>query len=74
MGLVGMLMRQKHRIDVIDVSVNQLLAQIWRGIDDDPRNPAIPGPLDEQRAAASAVFRIAGIARTPAERGTRNAG
>src|ERR1700730_14988672 len=69
-----MLMRQKHRVDVIDVSVNQLLAQIGRGVDHDPRHSAIPCALGEQRAAAAAVFRIVGVARTPTERGTRNAG
>src|ERR1700682_175921 len=74
MGLIGMLMRQKHRIDVIDIGIDQLFAQIGRGIDHDPRDPAIVSPLDEQRAAAAAVFRIIGIAGAPAERGTRDAG
>src|SRR5882724_4530135 len=73
MGLISMLMRQKHSIDVIDIGINQLLAQIGRGIDHEPRDPAIPGPLDEQRAAAAAVFRIVGIAGSPPERGTRDA-
>ena len=36
MGLVGMLMGQKHRIDVIDLGVDQLLAQIGRGVDQRP--------------------------------------
>ena len=74
MGLVGMLMGQEHRVDVIDVGVDQLLAQIGRGVDHDPRHAVIPCALGEQRAAAAAVFRIVGIARAPTERGTRNAG
>src|SRR3981081_2274122 len=73
-GLVVMLMGQKHRVDVIDVSVNQLLAQIGRGIDHDSRDPVVRCPLGEQRATAAAVFRIVGIACPPTERGTRNAG
>src|SRR6266403_1718561 len=73
-GLVGMLMRQKYRVNVIDLGVDQLLAQIGRGINQDSRNSAIPRALDEQRAAPAAVFRIVGIACTPAKRGTRNAG
>ena len=36
-GLVGVLMGEKHRVDVIDISVDQLLAQVGRGIDHDPR-------------------------------------
>src|SRR5882672_6164238 len=74
MGLISMLMRQKHRIDVIDIGVDQLFAQIGRGIDHHARNPAIPGPLGKQRAAAATVFRIIRIAGAPAERGTRDAG
>ena len=74
MGLVGMLMGQEHRVDVIDIGVDQLLAQVGRGVDHDPRHAAIPGSLDQQRAAAAAVLRIAGIARAPAERRTGNAG
>src|SRR6267142_1638339 len=61
-------------IDVIDTGVDQLFAQVGRGIDHDPRDPAIASPLDEQRATAAAVFRIIGIAGAPAERGTRHAG
>ena len=36
-GLVGMFMRQEHRVDVIDVGGKQLLAQIGRGVDHDAR-------------------------------------
>ncbi len=74
MGLVGVLVGQKHRVDVVDMGVDQLLAQIGRGVDQDPRHAAIGSPLGQQRAAAAAVFRIVGIAGAPAERRTRNAG
>src|SRR5258705_12857895 len=73
-SLVGMLMGQKHCVDVIDVGVDQLLAQIGRGVDHDPRHSAIPAALGEQRAAAAAGFWIVGIARTPTERGAGNPG
>jgi hypothetical protein len=74
MSLVGVLMGQKHRVDVIDIGVDQLLAQIGRSVDHDPRYTIIAGPFREQRAAASAVFRIVGITGSPAERRAGNAG
>ena len=73
-GLVGVLMGQEHRIDVIDIGVDQLLAQIGRGVDHDPRGAVRARALDQQRAAAAAVFRIVGIAGAPAERRARHAG
>jgi len=74
MGLIGVLMRQKHRIDVIDIGVDQLFAQVGRGINHDPRDPAIARPLDKQRATAAAVFSDYWDRRRPSERGTRHAG
>ena len=59
-GLVGMLMGQEHRIDVIDIGVDQLLAQVGRGIDHDPRGAVRARALDQQRAAAAAVFGLLG--------------
>src|SRR6185437_17145445 len=73
-GLIGVFMGQKHRVEVVHMGVNQLLAQIGRGVDQDPRCSAIGSPLDEQRAAAAAVFGVVGIACAPAEGGTRHAG
>ena len=74
MGLIGVLVGQEHRIDVIDMGIDQLLAQIWRGIDHDPRNASIARTLDQQRTATSAVLRIFGVAGAPAQRRPRNAG
>src|ERR1700676_4739302 len=74
MSLVGMLMGQKHRVDVIDIGIDQLLAQTGGGIDHDPRQPAVRTSFDQQRTAAATVFRIVGIALAPAECGTRDAG
>ena len=74
MGLVGMLVGEKHRVDMIDLGIDQLLAQIGRGVDHDPRRALRRRPFDQQRTAAAAVFRIVGIACAPAERGPRHAG
>src|SRR5437868_7308802 len=74
MGLVGMFMGQEYRVDVIDIGVDQLLSQIGRGVDHDPRRALLRRSLDQQRTAAAAVFRIIGIALAPAERRTRDAG
>ena len=73
-GLVGVLMGQEHRVDVIDIGVDQLLAQIGRGVDHDPRGAVGARALDQQRAAAAAIFRVVGIAGAPAERRARHAG
>ena len=75
MGLVGVLMGQKHRVDVIDIGVDQLLAQIGRGIDHDPGDAA----LARSRSASSEqrrrrFFGLVGIAGAPAQRRTRHAG
>ncbi len=46
MGLVGVLMRQEHRVDVVDLAVDQLLAQVGRGVDHDPRGAVLRRALD----------------------------
>ena len=74
MGLVGVFVGQEHRIDVIDIGVDQLLAQVGRGVDHDPRGALARCLLDQQRAAAASVFGVIGIAGTPSERGPRHAG
>ena len=40
-GLVGVLMGEEHRVEMVDIGVDQLLAQIGRGIDQDPRDAVI---------------------------------
>src|SRR3954447_20525980 len=73
-GLVGVLMGQVYRVDVIDICIDQLLAQVGRGIDHDPRGAVRACALDHQRAAAATIFWIVGIASAPAEGRTRYAG
>ncbi len=74
MGLVGMLMREEHRVDVVDIRLDQLFAQIRRRVDHDARG-ALGGSLFRQQGAAQAsVFGVSGIAGAPAERRTRDSG
>ena len=73
-GVVGMLMGVEHAVEPVDVGIEQLLAQIGRGVDQDAgdaRQRIVP--LDQKRAAPAAVFRIVGIAGAPAQRRPRHA-
>ncbi len=72
MGLVGVLMGEKHRIDMIDIGVEQLLAQIGRGIDHHPRHAAFALQLGHQRAAPAPVLWVGRVAGAPAECRTRH--
>src|ERR1700730_2165144 len=58
---------------MIDIGVDQLLAQVGRGVDHDPRRALLRGALDQQRTASAAVLRIVGIAFAPAQRRARHA-
>ena len=73
MGVVGMLVGVENAVEPIDLGVEQLLAQIRRGVDQDPRDAAGIATLDQERRAAAAVFRIVGIAGAPAQRRPRHA-
>src|SRR5215831_947201 len=67
MGVVGMFVRDQNAIEPVDIGVEELLAEIGRGIDQDPRASAfLVAALDQQRAAAPPVFRIFWITSTPA--------
>src|SRR5215212_299474 len=59
---------------MVDMSVDHLLAQVRRGVDQDPCCSAFRCPLDQQRTTAAAVLRIFGVTGPPAERRTRHAG
>ena len=72
-GVVGVLVRVEHRVDPIDVGVEQLLAQIRRGVDQHPGDAGAVAALDQQRGAAAAVLGILRVAVAPAEPGARNA-
>ena len=62
------------RPTVIDLGVDQLFAQVRRGVNHDPRGAVRARTLDQQRAAAAAVFRVVGIASAPAQCRSRYAG
>src|SRR5579871_2420107 len=69
-----MLVGEENRVEVIDLGIDQLLAQVGRGIDQNPRRTAVGCLFDQERAAAPAVFRVVWIAGAPAERRPRHAG
>ena len=73
-GVVGMLMRDQHAVEPIDLRVQELLAQIRRAVDQNAR-PAIGACTrsTNKSAAPPAVFRLVRIARAPAERDARHA-
>ena len=74
MGVVGVLVGVEDAVDPIDLGIEKLLAQIGRGIDQDPGDAAGVMTLDQKRRAAAAVFRIVGIAGAPTQRRPRHAG
>ncbi len=74
MGVVGVLMGVEHAVDPIDAGVEQLLAQVRRGVDQDAGAAAVGGfALDQDGAAPAPVLRVGGVAMAPAEPRTRNA-
>src|SRR5215468_3256315 len=73
-GLVGVLMGEEHRVEVIDLGADELLAQVRRGIDHDTGDAVSRSALRQQRAAEAAVLRVVGIAAAPAECRARYAG
>src|SRR5262249_8992972 len=72
MGVVGVLMGEEYRVKPVHLGVEKLLAQIGRGVDQDPGDAGSVAPFHQERVAA-AVSGIARIAGPPAQRGTRNA-
>src|SRR5260370_39603549 len=61
MKMIGMRMGQQHGVEPGGAGVEQLLAQIGRGIDQERGTAA----FDEERAAAPIVARLGGGARPP---------
>jgi hypothetical protein len=71
-GMIGMLVRVEHAVEPVDFGVEELLAQVGRGVDQNRCSPARAHPFDQERAAPSPVFRIAWIAGAPAKRRARH--
>jgi hypothetical protein len=44
-GVVGVIMRVKHAIDVLDPGVDQLLANVWWGVNQNARVPVFAKAL-----------------------------
>ena len=53
-AMIGMVVGPDHRVDVADAGIEQLLAQVGAGVDQDPR----PVMLDQDRDPAAAVARL----------------
>ena len=62
MAMVGVIVRPEYRVDLVDRVVEQLLAQVGRGIDKQPR--AILA-FDQDRDPRAAVLRFPRIAFAP---------
>src|SRR5262245_9305054 len=73
MGTVGVLVGEEHPVQPVDLGVEQLLAQVGRGIDQHAGDAHPVAPFHQQRRPAAPVPGIAGIAGSPAQGGTRNA-
>jgi hypothetical protein len=61
MAMVGMIMGPDHRIDPVDIIIDELIPQIRRCIDQNARSRA----FYQDRDTASPVFRLVGITITP---------
>ncbi len=72
MRVIRMFMRENHRIEVLHARIDQLLAQIRRGIDQNAGIASRSGFLDEDRAAATPVAGLGGVAFAPALRHARH--
>ncbi len=69
MQVVGMGMGEQHGVERGDAGIEQLLAQIGRGVDEEPR----PALLHHHRAAPPAVARVPQIAGAPLAADARHA-
>ena len=64
-GLVGVVMRLKNRIQPSGVGVYELGAHVRRGVDENAGLAALSCLLHQKRASSSVVFRMIGIAVSP---------
>src|SRR5215475_6317523 len=65
-NMVRMFMSIEHRVEVIDAGIEQLFAQVRRGIDQHAGLAAVRGrAIDQDRAPPPSVLGITGIASAP---------
>ncbi len=72
-GVVGVFVGDQHAVEPWHVGVEQLLAKVGRGVDQNPGDAVRTVPFDQQRGAPPPVFRIVRVAGAPAERRPRHA-
>src|SRR5262245_18550710 len=68
-----MLVGEEHRVEPVNIGLKKLLAQVGRGIDQNPGDADAVSPFNQKRRPPSPVSGIVWIARTPTECGPRNA-
>jgi hypothetical protein len=68
-----MFMGEEHPVEPIDLGLEELLAQVRRGIDQHAGDAGSLPPFHQERRPPPTVLGIAGITRPPAERRTRDA-
>ena len=64
-GMVGMVMGEKHAVEPADAHVQQLLAEVRRAVDEHIGRALFAFPLHQHRAAPPPVLRVCRIARAP---------
>ena len=57
--MVGMVVGPDHRVDVADIGVEQLLAQVGAGVDQDPRRRRGSTRIETRAAAVARLGRVA---------------
>src|SRR5215813_2972810 len=74
MDVVGMLVGIEHTVERIDVGVEELFAQVRRGIDQHAGLGAVRSrAIDQNRATSAPVLGVAGVTSPPPRSGPRNA-
>ena len=72
--VVGVLVAQQHAVEPVHTGIEQLFAQVGRGVHQDAGAAAIGcGTLDQDGAAPAAIFWIFRIASAPSGTGPRHA-
>src|SRR5215468_540611 len=63
--VVGVRMGVEHSVDMLDAGGEQLLAQVWRRVDQHGRSAALAKPFNQQGAAPTPIFWVGRIAVAP---------
>src|SRR5262245_42233728 len=64
-GVIGVVVREQHAVEPANPDVEQLLTEIWRGVDERGRGSLPSLLLHQHRAAPAPVLWISRIARAP---------